>query len=77
LPHEKSAGSVAFSLPQDSSLQLMFGAACYGEQALSASRGFEFCARPRGNRASAHMLRKCLKQRGISYRTQLFVPRCG
>jgi hypothetical protein len=33
---------IAFSLPQDSPVQLMFDAACFGEPALSASRSLGF-----------------------------------
>jgi hypothetical protein len=32
----------AFSLPQDARVQLMFGAARFGEPALSAARGLRF-----------------------------------
>jgi hypothetical protein len=39
LPQEKFA---AFSLPQDSRVELMFGAARFSEQALSVSRNIEF-----------------------------------
>jgi hypothetical protein len=38
---------VAFSLPQDSQVELMFGAARFGEPALSASRGLGFHIAPR------------------------------
>jgi hypothetical protein len=53
LPQEKL---VASSLPQDSSAQLMFGAAGFGEPALSASRGLGFHIAPRGGH-SPHCLR--------------------
>lgn len=64
LPHEKM---VAFSLPQDPQVQLMFGAARFGEPALSASRSLEFHIAPRGGH-SQHCLdnpRKCFNQRRI------------
>jgi hypothetical protein len=35
----------AFSLPQDSQVELMFGAARFGEPALSASRSLDFTSR--------------------------------
>jgi hypothetical protein len=44
LPQEKLR---AFSLPQDSSVQLMFGAARFGEPALSGSRSVGFHIAPR------------------------------
>jgi hypothetical protein len=37
----------AFGLPQDSSAELMFGAARFGEPVLSASRGLGFYLAPR------------------------------
>jgi hypothetical protein len=42
LPHEKLR---AFSLPQDSPVQLMFGAARFGEPSLTASRSLDFASR--------------------------------
>jgi hypothetical protein len=57
----------AFSLPQDSSVQLMFGAVRFGEPALSASRGLGFHVAPRRG-ASPHRLenaRKCFNQQRI------------
>jgi hypothetical protein len=38
----------AFSLPQDSQVELMFGAVRFGEPALSASRSLGFHIAPRG-----------------------------
>jgi hypothetical protein len=55
LPHEKLR---AFSLPQDSQVELMFGAARFGEPASSASRGLRFtlrCAEVIHRSASAHL----------------------
>jgi hypothetical protein len=55
---------VAFSLPQDSLVELMFGAARFGEPALSTSRGLGFHIVPRVGR-SPHRLdnpRKCFNQ---------------
>jgi hypothetical protein len=42
LPQEKL---LAFSLPQDSRVQLMFGAARFGEPPLTASRNLDFTSR--------------------------------
>jgi hypothetical protein len=47
LPHGKLR---AFSSPQDSPVQLMFGAARFGEPALGASRGLRFHIGPRRRR---------------------------
>jgi hypothetical protein len=47
----------AFSLPHDSAVQLMFGAARFGEPAISVSRGLRFHIAPRAvirRSASAH-----------------------
>jgi hypothetical protein len=44
---KNSAESVAFSLPQDSHIELMFGAARFREPALSASRSLGFHITPR------------------------------
>jgi hypothetical protein len=58
---------VAFSLPQDSPVQLMFGAVRFGESASSASRGLGFHIVPRVGR-SPHRLdtaRKCFNQHRI------------
>jgi hypothetical protein len=57
LPQEKLHQHFASSLPQDSSVQLMFGAARFDDLALSASRSFGFRARLRGGRAAT--LRLC------------------
>jgi hypothetical protein len=54
LPHEKLR---AFSLSQDSQVELMFGAARFGEPPLRASRGLGFHIAPRRCRSrhrSAH-----------------------
>jgi len=48
LPQEKLR---AFSLPHDSRAQLMFGAARFGEPALSASRSLGFHTAPRRRRS--------------------------
>jgi hypothetical protein len=55
---------VAFSLPQDSHIELMFGVARFGEPALSASRFSGFYIVPRGGH-SPHRLDmpcKCFNQ---------------
>jgi hypothetical protein len=57
----------AFSLPQDSLVQLMFGAARFREPASSASRSLGFCAAPRGGHSSHRLDNrcKCFNQRRI------------
>jgi hypothetical protein len=64
LPHEKLR---AFSLPQDSSVQLMFGVARFGEPALSASRGLGFrtCRAEAVRRIALDTPRKCFNQHRI------------
>jgi hypothetical protein len=47
LPQEKLR---AFSLPQEPEVELMFGAAGFGEPALNASRGLGFHIAPRRRR---------------------------
>jgi hypothetical protein len=57
----------AFSLPQDSQVELMFSAARFGEPALSASRGLGFHVAPRRGRLP-HRLdnpRKCFNPHRI------------
>jgi hypothetical protein len=57
----------AFSLPHDSQVQLMFGAARFGEPVLSVSRSLEFYIVPRSD-DSPHRLDtplKCFNQRLI------------
>jgi hypothetical protein len=68
----------ASGLPQDSRMQLMFGAADFSKPALSASRSFEFRARLRGDRVASRclMLRKCFSQRWILQRTKPLAARC-
>jgi hypothetical protein len=64
LPHEKL---LAFSLPQDLSVQLMFGAARFGEPVLSVSHSLGFYIVPRRG-DSPHRLDtplKCFNQRLI------------
>src|ERR1700712_2067055 len=76
LPQEKLR---AFSLPQDLSVQLMFGAARFGEPALSISHSFGFYIGPRRS-DSPHRLDtplKCFNQRLILDATRLFAAPCG
>jgi hypothetical protein len=58
------AESGAFSLPQDSHIELMFGAARFREPALSASRSLGFHIVPRGGHSPKclDMLCKCFNQ---------------
>jgi hypothetical protein len=70
---------VASSLPQDSQVQLMFGAARFGEPALSASRSLGFHIVPRRARPP-HRLdnpRKCFNQRRILDQTKRRASSCG
>jgi hypothetical protein len=59
------AESAASSLPQDSHIELMFGAAGFGEPALSASRFWRFHIVSRGSHSPQclGMLCKCFNQR--------------
>jgi hypothetical protein len=73
------AESVAFSLPQDSHKQLMFGAARFGEPVLSASRGLGFHIAPRGGH-SPHRLDmtcKCFNQLRILDQKRRLASSCG
>jgi hypothetical protein len=76
LPHEKLC---AFSLPQDSSVQLMFGAARFGEPALSASRGLRFHIAPRRRRSPQRLgtPNKCFNQHRIFDTTRRLAAPCG
>jgi hypothetical protein len=67
LRQEKRANGFAFSLPQDSSVQLMFGAADFSDRSLSASRSLGFRITPRGIRAAQRRLmrHKCFRQQWI------------
>jgi hypothetical protein len=58
---------VAFSSPQDFHIELMFGAARFGEPALSASRGLGFHIAPRRRHSPRHLgtPHKCFNQRRI------------
>jgi hypothetical protein len=70
---------VAFSLPQDLSMQLMFGAARFGEPALGASRGLEFHIAPR-RRRSQHRLgtpHKCFNPHRFFDTTRRLAAPCG
>lgn len=70
---------VAFSLPQDLPVQLMFGAARFGEPALSASRGLRFHIAPRRPRSSHRFSTpcKCFNQRRISDQTRRLASPCS
>jgi hypothetical protein len=70
---------IAFSLPQDSQVELMFGAARFGELALNASRGLGFHSVPR-RRHSPHRLgtpHKCFNQQRIFDTTRRLAAPCG
>jgi hypothetical protein len=76
LPHEKLR---AFSLPQDSSVQLMFGAGRFRESALSTARGLRFHTAPR-RRHSPHRLatpHKWFNRQRISTRPDVSPRPCG
>jgi len=76
LSHEKLA---AFSLPHDSQVELMFGAARFSEPGLSTSRGLGFHNAPR-RRHSPHRLgtpRKCFNQHRIFDATRRLAAPCG
>jgi hypothetical protein len=62
---KKTCRSFAIGSSQRNRMTLMFGAARFCEQALSASPGFGFRITPRGMRAAARRLmrRKYFKQR--------------
>jgi hypothetical protein len=69
----------AFSLPQDLSVQLMFGAALFGEPVLSVSRSLGFYMVPRRG-DSPHRLDtplKCFNQRLIFDATRSLAAPCG
>jgi hypothetical protein len=76
LPHEKLR---AFSLPHDSQVELMFGAARFGEPALRASRGLGFHIVPRRPRWPHRLgtLHKCFNQHRIFDATRRLAPPCG
>jgi hypothetical protein len=76
LPHEKL---LAFSLPHDSQVQLMFGAARFGEPVLSVSHSLGFYIVPRSD-DSPHRLDtplKCFNQRPILDATRSFASPRG
>jgi hypothetical protein len=64
----------AASLPQDSQVELMFGASRFGEPALSASCSLGFHIVPRGGRAPLRLgnLRKCFNRRRILNQARRF-----
>jgi hypothetical protein len=70
---------VAFSLPQDSWVELMFGAADFGEPASSASRslGFHIALRRRGSPQRLGTLHKCFNQHRIFDTTRRRAAPCG
>jgi hypothetical protein len=76
LPHEKLR---AFSLPQDAHIELMFGAARFGEPALSASCGLRFHIAPRRRRSPqrAGTPHKCFNQHRIFGETRCRAAPCG
>jgi hypothetical protein len=76
LPHEKLR---AFSLPQDSRVELMFSAARFGEPALSAARRLRFHIVPRRRRLPQRLgtPHKCFNQHRIFDATRRLVTPCG
>jgi hypothetical protein len=76
LPHEKLR---AFSSPQDSSAQLMFGTPRFGEPALSAARGLRFHIAPRRRRSPQRLgtPHKCFNQHRIFGATRRLAASCG
>jgi hypothetical protein len=76
LPQEKLLAS---SLPQDSSVQLMFGAARFDEPALSTSRalGFHIAPRRRGSPQRLGTPHKCFNQHRIFDTTRRLAAPCG
>jgi hypothetical protein len=80
LCRKKNCGeSVAFSLPQDSHIELMFSVARFREPALSASRCFGFHIVSRGGH-SLHRLdmpRMCFNQRWILDQTRRLASPCS
>jgi hypothetical protein len=76
LPQEKLR---AFSLPQDSQVELMFGAARFGEPVLSASRGlgFRIALRRRHSALRLGNLRKCFNRHRIFDTTRRLAAPCG
>jgi hypothetical protein len=76
LPHEKLR---AFSLPQDSQVELMFGAADFGEPALSASRSLGFHIVPRRRRSPQRLgtPHKCFNRQRIFDASRRRAAICG
>jgi hypothetical protein len=72
LSHENPRRSFAFGSSQRNRMTLMFAAARFCEQALSASRAIGFRHEPRGVRAAprCRMQRKCFMQRWFLERTR-------
>jgi hypothetical protein len=64
------AGAVASSLPQDSAVQLMFGAAGLGEAALSTSRDVRFRITARGDRAARRRTCRTSASRNAGFLTR-------
>jgi hypothetical protein len=76
---KKARRSFAFGSSQRNRMTLMFGAAWFCEQALSASRSFGFRVTSRGMRAAPRRLmrHKCFRQRWILERASPRVAPCG
>jgi hypothetical protein len=76
LPHEKLR---AFSLPQDSRVEFMFGAARFREPALSVSRSLGFHLVPRRRRSPQRLgtPHKCFNQHRIFGTTGRLAAPCG
>jgi hypothetical protein len=76
LPQEKLC---AFSLPQDSHIELMFGAARFGEPASSASRSLGFQIAPRRRRSPQRLgtPHKCFNQQRVFDTTRRLAAPCG
>jgi hypothetical protein len=70
---------VAFSLPQDSHIELMFGAACFGEPHSSVSHSLGFHVTPRGRRSPQRLgtPHKCFNRHRIFNTTRRFAAPCG
>jgi hypothetical protein len=70
---------IAFSSPQDFRIELIFGAARFGEPALSGSRsvGFHIAPRRRGSPQRLGIPRKCFNQHRIFDATRRLAAPCG
>jgi hypothetical protein len=70
---------LAFSLPQDPQVELMFDAVRFGEPALSASRRLRFHVAPRRRRSQQHLgtPRKCFNRHRIFAASRRRAAACG